>query len=120
EGLSKRFHKIAVRELFKVEEVRRGCGPEAERVDRGTAIPDHRTVERDANQSRWTSRHGAQAASAELERATHADFHLLVRTSDLPRIGRTEPVIRRFLLPSALDRLPEDAVFISQSVPHCR
>src|SRR5271157_3428719 len=40
--------------------------------------------------------------------------------SVLPRVRRTEPVLRHLLLPSVPDRLPEDAVLISQSVTHGR
>ncbi len=67
EGLSECFYEIAVRELFKVEVVGRSRGPEAEGVDRGTAISDYGAVKWDTNQSRWTARHGAQAAAAEFE-----------------------------------------------------
>ena len=43
-----------------------------------------------------------------------------MRTSDFPRIGAAQPVVRLFLLPAVLDRLPEDAVFVAQPVAHGR
>src|SRR5579864_6009333 len=107
-----------MRELFKVEGVVRCCGPKAKCVDGGSTVPNHRAIEGDADQSHGPPWYWAQTASAELDRATEAHFHLLVRAGDLPGVGRTEPVVRHLLLRPILDRLFEDAVFISQSVSH--
>src|SRR5207245_7513367 len=59
-----------------------------------------------------------QSPTADFERAIQLDSDLLVRTRDLPWIRVTQPVVRPLLLPAVVDRLPEHAVFVAQSVAH--
>src|SRR5438552_336788 len=44
----------------------------------------------------------------------------LVRTSDLPRVGATKPVVGLLVLPTVRDGLPEHPVLVSEPVPHRR
>ena len=61
---------------------------------------------------------GCRRPAAHLERAVELDLHLLVRAGDLPRVRAAQPVVGLLVLPAVLDRLPEDAVLVAQTVAH--
>ena len=56
----------------------------------------------------------------QLDRRAEPDLNGLVRTSDLPRVLATQPVVGLFVLPAVLDRLLEHAVFVAQPITHSR
>src|SRR5262249_138039 len=114
ERLGHRTNELPVTERLKVEVIGRRCGPEAERIDGFATVTYHGTIERNTDQTRWASRNRAQAAAADLEGAIKFDFNPFLRASNLPRIRKTEPVVRLLLLPPILDGLLKDAVFVPQ------
>ena len=65
ERLGHRADEVAAAEHLEVEVVRRGRGPEAERVDGLAAVADHRAIEGDADQAGRLARNGAQGAAAQ-------------------------------------------------------
>ena len=94
--------------------------PEPEGINGLAAVANHWAIERNADQTRGLADDCAQSPAAHFERAVELDVHRLVRTNNLPRIGAPEPVVRLLVLPTVLDRLLEDAVFVAQTVAHGR
>ena len=120
ERLGDRSDEIAAAEPLKVERMSRGGAPQAQRVDRLSAIADHRPVIGDADQRRGPVRNDPQSAFAQFKRAAERHWDALRRTHDLPRIGVSEPVVGPLLLPAVLNLLLKDAVLIAQAIAHRR
>src|SRR5882757_6887725 len=95
--------EIAAAEFLKVEIVLCRSRPQAQRVDGFTAVANNRPIERDTDQGRGSARDGLQPSAVYLEGAAQLHFHGLVRTTDLPRIGALQPVVRNFALPAVFD-----------------
>ena len=118
ERFGQRADEVAVAELLEVEEIRGRGGPQSQRVDRLAAVADDRPIEGNADQARWPSQDRPQLPAVHLERAVEFDLDFFVRPRDLPGVGATQPIVGLLLLPAILDRLPEDAVLITQAVAH--
>src|SRR5262245_27580965 len=103
---------------MKVKIVRRRCGPEPHRVDGLAAVTYDRAVKGNSNQSGRLAGDALQRSSGHLDRGVQPDLDLLVRPDDFPRVRPAEPVVGLFFLPAILDRLTENAVFVSQAVTH--
>src|SRR5207244_5777865 len=82
------------------------------------AVADNRTIIRDTDQAGWPAGHGAQTPAAQLERAVKLDLDLFVGTRHLPRILSLQPIVRPFLLPTVVEALFENSVFVSQAIAH--
>src|SRR4029079_12005961 len=103
---------------LKIKEMGRRGGPQPERVYGFAAVAHYGPIERHPDQTRWPVGDGAQHSSAHFEGAVQFDFDTLLRAGDLPRVLAPEPVVRLLPLPTVLNELFEDAVFVSQTVAH--
>ena len=113
-------YEIATAETPEVERFVCRRGPQPERVDILTAVPDNGPVEWNSQENRRVIRHYPQRSRTHLKRAIQVDAHRFRGPYHFPRVGAVEPVIGLFLLPAIVDRLPEHAVFIAQAVSDCR
>ena len=116
ERLRHRADELTVAERLEIEVVGRGRRPQPERVDRLAAIAHHGPIERKADQRRRPADDGPQRSLPDLERAVELDLDPVVRTSDLPRVGATKPVVGLLVLPTVFDGLPEDPVLVPEPV----
>ena len=118
ERLGQRADEVAAAELLEVEVVRRGGGPESQRVDGLAAVADDRAVVRNPDQRRGPVADHTQRAASDVERAGEAHFDRFVGPRDLPRVGPPEPVVRLLVLPAIAQGLFEDAVLVAQAGAH--
>ena len=120
EPLGQRAHELTVAERLKVEGLGRRSRPKAQRVDRLAAVAHHRAIEGQPDQVRGSADDGLQSPAAHLDGAVHPDLHLLLRAGNFPRVRLAQPVVRLLVLPTVLDGLLEDPVFVPEPVAHGR
>src|SRR5580700_583227 len=95
-GLAQRANEITGSEFLKIEVIGRARVPETQSVDRLSAIAYNRTVIRYSVQARGPVPDNVELAGLHLEGDIQLDFHLLVWSSNLPRIAVAEPIVRVF------------------------
>ena len=120
ESAGQRSDEIAAAECLKVEIVGGGGGPQTQRINGLAAVSDYGPIKRDTYQRGGPAGYGAQLPTNHREGAIEFDFDCLVETRDLPGILPTQPVVRLFMLPAALDGLFEDAILVTQPIAHRR
>ena len=115
-----RADELAMAECLEIEVIRRRGRPETQRVDRLAAVADDGAIERNADERGRQAGNEAQRSVPHLDRTVEVDFHLVVRTNDLPRVGAPKPVVRLLLLPTVGDGLPEHPVLVPEPIPDGR
>src|SRR6267154_579830 len=111
-----RAREVAVREFAEIEGMRRRGGPQPQSIDALCAISHDRAVVRHSEQARWLVRRKPHRRAAQLECGVERHDIDLVWPRNFPWISLEQPIVRLLDLKAVANRLPEDTVFIAQSV----
>src|SRR5262245_38212799 len=120
ERLGQRADEITAAKFLKVEVIMRRRFPEPQCIDSLAAVANDWSIVRNSNEGRCTTGDCPQRTAVYFEGAVEFYLHSLVWSRNFPRVGATEPIVGLLLLPAILDRLFENAVFVSKAVPHRR
>src|SRR5262245_61581330 len=118
EGFRQGSDEIAAAEFLKVEVIVCRGSPEPQCVDSLAAVTHHRAIERHTDQAGRAANDRSQTSTAHLEGAVELYVHRLVWTLDLPRVRTPKPIVRHFMLPTVLNGLLKNTVFVPQAISH--
>src|SRR3984893_12180038 len=94
----------------------RGGGPQPQSIDAVCAVSHNRTVVGHSQQARWLVPRELYRRPTQLERGVERHDIDFVRPRNFPWISLEQPIVRLLDLKAVANRLPEDTVFIAQSV----
>src|SRR5262245_25144045 len=96
--------------------MRRGRGPQAQRVDAPCTIADYRAIVGDTQEIGWAVGREPDHRAVQLEGCIQWHDIDLPRADNFPGVGMPQPVIRLFALKTIADLLTEDAILIAETV----